>query len=71
MFALRHYLLLSSKEHVLMFLIWDIYITLVAIAMKKIKIVVLSWVVFSVGKKKIALISLNNGMNKIQCNNVS
>lgn len=51
MFAQRHLLLLSLKEHVLMmFLIQDLLIAFTAIAMKKIKIVICAPVVFE--KKK-------------------
>lgn len=55
MFAQRHHLLLSLKEHVLMmFLIQDLHIAFVAIAMRKIKIVIWAPVVFALGKKKIS-----------------
>lgn len=71
MFAQRHLLLLSLKEHVLMmFLIWDLHIAFTAIEMKKIKIVICAPVVFGLEKKK-SLISLNNGTNKIHRNNRS
>lgn len=54
MFAQRHHLLLSLKEHVLMmFLIQDLHIAFVAIAMKKIKTVICA----SVEKKKKKILS--------------
>lgn len=70
MLAQRCHLPLSLKEHVLMmFLIQDLHITFVAIAMKKIKIIICSRLVCAHEKK--SLISLNNGMNKIHHNNWS
>lgn len=50
----------------MMFLIQDLHIAFVAIAMKEIKIVTHAPLVFAAEKN---LISLNNGMNKIHCNN--
>lgn len=52
MFAQKHFLLQSLKEHVLMmFLIQDLHITFIAIAMQKIKIVICASVVFVLKKK--------------------
>lgn len=54
MFAQKHFLLQSLKEHVLMmFLIQDLHITFIAIAMQKIKIVICASVVFVLKKKNL------------------